>query len=551
MSYYTLPKKPDINIKIQPLFYQETDIKIQPYISQTLVTYIINSKKTIEQIIDTQKSENGESLEQEITDDIVNELVSIANQYNYIHKIVPGTVLSVSKLKPESVDFYNMMEIVNNLNITDYFPSHDITTIMIGKNVSSIKEYMDICREDYDDNNFIYNSFEEYDKDELTVSIKPSGFLFYDISYEKSKYNTNNILKLLMHILDYQETNGVTIIKMNDIIYKHVIEFVYFLTSIFNKTIIYKPNTVCSTSNVRYLVCKGYIIHSVHNKHIENYKNTLMDIINSPGHIKSFIKDVPYYFINKIEESNIILGHQTLESYDLIASLLTSKNRSEKLETLSKANINKCIQWCEKYKIPYNKFTEKVNIFLANNLHSIQNKGFHQTANDKINNDVDDDNDNNDNNDDIVVGIDMNTVDDVDNSVEMNIETSSINNDLDDEMQDTFKMIHEIIMDDSEEMKKLEGEEMVVIHKIVSEVVDNIISQVITRVENIKELVNDDVVTNDINDSTTQSHRIRTSFMSEGNLYIHAVLKNLPPDFKQNDQVSKKSFSIKISSDNL
>jgi hypothetical protein len=112
-------------------------------------------------------------------------------------------------------------------------------------------------------------------------------------------------------------------------------------------------------------------------------------------------------------------------------------------------------------------------------------------------------------------------------------------------------MIHEIIMDDSEEMKKLEGEEMVVIHKIVSEVVDNTISQVITRVDNIKELVNDALVTNVINDSSTQSHRIRTSFMSEGNLYIHAVLKNLPPDFKQNDQVSKKSFSIKISSDNL
>jgi hypothetical protein len=27
-------------------------------------------------------------------------------------------------------------------------------------------------------------------------------------------------------------------------------------------------------------------------------------------------------------------------------------------------NIQKCIHWCEKYNIPYNKFIEKSNIFL-------------------------------------------------------------------------------------------------------------------------------------------------------------------------------------------
>jgi hypothetical protein len=27
--------------------------------------------------------------------------------------------------------------------------------------------------------------------------------------------------------------------------------------------------------------------------------------------------------------------------------------------------LQKCIHWCEKYKIPYNKFSEKANIFLS------------------------------------------------------------------------------------------------------------------------------------------------------------------------------------------
>jgi hypothetical protein len=30
----------------------------------------------------------------------------------------------------------------------------------------------------------------------------------------------------------------------------------------------------------------------------------------------------------------------------------------------NKSNIQKSVSWCEKYKIPCNKFTEKINIFL-------------------------------------------------------------------------------------------------------------------------------------------------------------------------------------------
>ena len=43
---------------------------------------------------------------------------------------------------------------------------------------------------------------------------------------------------------------------------------------------------------------------------------------------------------------------------------MLSKNKEDKLETLKKNNIQKCVQWCEKYKIPCNKFSEKINIFL-------------------------------------------------------------------------------------------------------------------------------------------------------------------------------------------
>ena len=74
--------------------------------------------------------------------------------------------------------------------------------------------------------------------------------------------------------------------------------------------------------------------------------------------------DVPYFFKNKIEELNIILGQTQLETMDNVISLFKNKNKGDKIGQITKSNIQKSIVWCEKYKIPYNKFVDKINIFL-------------------------------------------------------------------------------------------------------------------------------------------------------------------------------------------
>jgi hypothetical protein len=73
---------------------------------------------------------------------------------------------------------------------------------------------------------------------------------------------------------------------------------------------------------------------------------------------------IPYYFTLKLDDMNIIIGQQQLESFDQIINILKNKNKEEKIEIVKKINIQKSVNWCEKYKIPYNKFTEKINIFL-------------------------------------------------------------------------------------------------------------------------------------------------------------------------------------------
>jgi UV DNA damage repair endonuclease len=51
----------------------------------------------------------------------------------------------------------------------------------------------------------------------------------------------------------------------------------------------------------------------------------------------------------------------------MVINILKNKNKEDKIETIKKSNIQKSVIWCEKYKIPCNRFSEKINIFLPIN----------------------------------------------------------------------------------------------------------------------------------------------------------------------------------------
>ena len=82
--------------------------------------------------------------------------------------------------------------------------------------------------------------------------------------------------------------------------------------------------------------------------HLDSLKRSRMEW----NQIHSLIdEDIPYYFINKIEESNITIGHQQIEAFDQMMGIMKNKNKEDKLTALKKNNIQKCILWCEKNKI--------------------------------------------------------------------------------------------------------------------------------------------------------------------------------------------------------
>lgn len=62
-------------------------------------------------------------------------------------------------------------------------------------------------------------------------------------------------------------------------------------------------------------------------------------------------EEIPIYFINKLEDINVIFAQQYLESCDHCVNVNKSKNKEDKIENMQKLNEQKSYQWLEKNKI--------------------------------------------------------------------------------------------------------------------------------------------------------------------------------------------------------
>jgi hypothetical protein len=358
MNYYILPKNNN-NFKICPLI--QTD-NIQTYTTHSLFKCY---NDILEQIDNIKNKENEYPIE--LTDNLFN----LVHSYEYIFSFIPGTKMSISKLKVNSNVFYDLYEILISLNIFEYFTT-SIHALYISEQCNDVVYCHDLLREDKKD--FVISS-ENIDNNITDVNIYKFDFIFYEIKKEDFT-NVNQyilqLLKILRIILLNQNNKGICIIKIDNIFYKPIIDILYIFSSLYEKINIIKPTTNNITNFEKYIICSKFILNKdkteLYNDYIINIDLFLSEYnknININQNIYSIVSiDTPYYFLNKIDDINIIFGQQQLETIDQIINILKNKNRDDKLEFLKKTNIQKSISWCEKYKVPHNKFSDKPNIFL-------------------------------------------------------------------------------------------------------------------------------------------------------------------------------------------
>jgi hypothetical protein len=366
MNYYILPKN-NLNTDIFLLLNLE---QIKPVISYSLIYYLNETYTNLLKL--------GEQIDFSNTNRIsIDYINKIVNPFEFIHTNVPGTILSVSKVKPESSLFFDLMEIFQMCNITDFLSNKaKINIANFTPNFTSSNYLLNMLREDNED--ILINEFFDYDvlcekyiKNMMPIKIDLLIFEFKDEDYIDINQYIKNVLLSFYIIVKYQSNNGISIIKLDNIFYKVIIDIILLLTSIYEKVYLIKPTISKITKGERYIICSNLNMELLNRNNIfEQLEKKLKDyLLNnlfiSNQNIHSFLKnEIPYYFLNKIEESNAVIGQQQLESYDQIINIFKNKNKEEKIESLKRSHIQKCIQWCEKNQIPHNKFTDKINIFL-------------------------------------------------------------------------------------------------------------------------------------------------------------------------------------------
>jgi 23S rRNA U2552 (ribose-2'-O)-methylase RlmE/FtsJ len=161
-----------------------------------------------------------------------------------------------------------------------------------------------------------------------------------------------------------QKKNGHFILKIFDVFMEHTVDLLYLLSSFYEKVYITKPQTSRYANSEKYVVCKNFIF----NTNVDFYPylyNAFNTMTQNNEYVHRFLNiNISNHFITKLEEYNSIFGQQQTENIYYTISLIETKNKTEKLDTLIKTNIQKCINWCVRHNIQYNNTVNNINVFL-------------------------------------------------------------------------------------------------------------------------------------------------------------------------------------------
>jgi len=385
MYYYYLPKHNNeiYNVNLSNLSMHKT-----PFISKTLFEYLKDYKMQID------NHENEWDNTKRYT-----------NPYEFIHTAVPNSK-SVSTIKPLSRSFFKMIEIIHFFNLNTN--KTKMKSFHLAEGPGGFIEALSFIRNNKEDQYYGMtlidddNNVPSWKKTKSFIQKNPNFFIengpsntgdlfkVENLIYCKETYknsidfitadggfdfseNFNNqetlVSKLLIaevcFALCMQKKNGCFVLKIFDIMTKITIDLIYILSCFYEEVAICKPQTSRIANSEKYIICKGFKIDANYEIFMKDIINQYPKIIAMENLMSIFNESHSLCLINKIEEINAIFGQQQIENISYTLNLITNRSKQERLETLKRNNVQKCIQWCEKYKIPHEKLIVNENIFLS------------------------------------------------------------------------------------------------------------------------------------------------------------------------------------------
>jgi 23S rRNA U2552 (ribose-2'-O)-methylase RlmE/FtsJ len=327
------------------------------------------------------------------------------NTYEYIHTTVPNSKQSVCTLKPLSRSFYKMIEMCENYNIMNDLPQN-CKTFHLAEGPGGFIEAIVLLRNNKND---LYYGMTLNDNDTNVPGWKKSNYFLKansNVIIENGQDNTGNLLnkenleycfkkynnsmdlitadggfdfsqdfnkqevtslKLIYAQVCYaiamQKKNGTFILKVFDLFTQTSLDILFLLSCLYKNVNIVKPNTSRMANSEKYIICKNFKLETSNMILFELFKS--FDYLNTSMNLKRILNiEIPHYFINKIEDCNSLFGQLQIENISSTLNLIDNY-RTDKIESLKKYNISKCISWCQKHNLPYNNNIKTVNQFLS------------------------------------------------------------------------------------------------------------------------------------------------------------------------------------------
>lgn len=379
MSYNVLPKMNNIlKSNIQYSNYandhdethethknHENNMRLEPIISNSIFDYYNEIMVEIKKIL--------------VNEYTFQETLKNYNPYEYLFSTVPSFHQCVSELQKSNI-FYDLHEIIKTIEIIDNLRG-TLNCLFVGKHCKDILHV-------YDTHRFVFDSIFMFEKganlfqganlsqganfsqganlcEDGKISERMFHFIVYEIDYDLTNIDAyiSTWVTVLKIILNNLAINGDVIIKCDMLHHKPIIDILFIYANLFKKTYIMKPTASNVFSFEKYIILKGFTSNYYAYAELKNDLNSEHHCGNGhilgPGSktISNIVSnDIPYFFLTKMNELNVLLGKQQLEALGDLLNILKHKSKEEKFELLKKINIYKCIHWCDKFAIPCNRF---------------------------------------------------------------------------------------------------------------------------------------------------------------------------------------------------
>lgn len=367
LPHFLLPRLPSSLYTF--LDVQENNVSPVPIINESLSYYLNDIKQQInlyEQLWETFKR--------------------FTNPYEYIHTMVPFKKYCISRYRPLSRSFFKMIELIHFFGL-GMETTQPIRTFHLAEGPGGFIEalvkyrncpndtYVGMTLQDQHNNNYNIPGWKkshhflqehgnvvklEHGPDGTGNILSLANFVYIHETYGSTMdlvtadggfdfssdfdHQEINMTQLLygqvVYALCLQKPGGCFVLKLFDIFMQHTVDIVALLSSMYEKVYITKPNTSRSANSEKYIVCKGFLPTSSY-KYYPYLLQSFRTMLAIPSSILSdkspetprpyierlFRSDVPihHYFVNRIEECNIILGQSQIENIYITLSFIVGE----------------------------------------------------------------------------------------------------------------------------------------------------------------------------------------------------------------------------------